>query len=597
VLESIHQKDFSELLLIDNVERLGDYDHLFVLEHIPEKESSELLLIFLLNVYTTEKMKKVAIWVVENRRLAVLLLFGLARLISAVRFNQDLKFWPSFVSSLQWASLKSLDLDLDGRIAFHNNHNAAKDFGNRYSYLPAAVVYPASIRDIKRVVKSVYLSDSCSKLTVSAKGNAHSVQGQAQAPNGIVIEMGSLKGIQVHKEPENPYVEASAGELWIDVLRATLKHGLAPRSWTDYLYLSVGGTLSNAGISGQAFRHGPQISNVYHLQIVTGKGEISNCSREENSDLFYGALGGLGQFGIITSARIALEQAPQMVRWIRVLYSDFELFTRDQEYLISKSDGAHTFDYIEGFVILRNEALLNNWRSSMFSPQNPGNLSTVSAKGRVLYCLELTKNYNQNERVNVGQEINSLLDVLSFIPSSLFTKDIPYVDFLDRVHTEELKLRSRGLWEVPHPWLNLLIPKSKIAEFDAAVFKDMLRNPRDGPILIYPMNRNKWDSRMSAVTPNEDIFYLVAFLRSAIPSSTNHLDNLIDQNQKILSFCQQAGIGAKQYLPHHTTEDDWKTHFGEKWDKFVQRKTVYDPTAILAPGQRIFSKCRAFSVS
>jgi FAD/FMN-containing dehydrogenase len=32
-----------------------------------------------------------------------------------------------------------------------------------------------------------------------------------------------------------------------------------------------------------------------------------------NSDLFYAALGGLGQFGIITRARIALEPAPKMV--------------------------------------------------------------------------------------------------------------------------------------------------------------------------------------------------------------------------------------------------------------------------------------------
>lgn len=37
------------------------------------------------------------------------------------------------------------------------------------------------------------------------------------------------------------------------------------------------------------------------------------CSEEKNSDLFHGVLGGLGQFGIITRARIALEQAPQRV--------------------------------------------------------------------------------------------------------------------------------------------------------------------------------------------------------------------------------------------------------------------------------------------
>lgn len=44
-----------------------------------------------------------------------------------------------------------------------------------------------------------------------------------------------------------------------------------------------------------------------------GKGEVMNCSKKENADLFHAALGGLGQFGIITRAQIALEPAPEMV--------------------------------------------------------------------------------------------------------------------------------------------------------------------------------------------------------------------------------------------------------------------------------------------
>jgi hypothetical protein len=43
------------------------------------------------------------------------------------------------------------------------------------------------------------------------------------------------------------------------------------------------------------------------------------------------------------------------------------------------------------------------------------------------------------------------------------------------------------------------------------------------------------------VTPDEDVFYLVAFLRSA-----QSLEELELQNRQIFS---EAGIGAKQYLP------------------------------------------------
>ena len=44
-----------------------------------------------------------------------------------------------------------------------------------------------------------------------------------------------------------------------------------------------------------------------------GNGEVVTCSENRNADLFYGVLGGLGQFGIITKARISLEPAPNMV--------------------------------------------------------------------------------------------------------------------------------------------------------------------------------------------------------------------------------------------------------------------------------------------
>lgn len=111
-----------------------------------------------------------------------------------------------------------------------------------------------------------------SQLTVAARGHGHSLQGQAQAHQGVVINMESLQEqeIQIYTG-EQPYADVSGGHLWINILHETLRYGLAPKSWTDYLYLTVGGTLSNAGISGQAFKHGPQISNVYQLEVVTGE--------------------------------------------------------------------------------------------------------------------------------------------------------------------------------------------------------------------------------------------------------------------------------------------------------------------------------------
>ncbi|KAL9349229.1 hypothetical protein Peur_056484 [Populus x canadensis] len=406
--------------------------------------------------------------------------------------------------------------------------------------------------------------------------------------------MESLQGPKMHVYTgNNPYVDASGGELWIDILRECLEYGLAPKSWTDYLHLTVGGTLSNAGVSGQAFRHGPQISNVHQMEVVTGKGEVLNCSEKQNSDLFHSVLGGLGQFGIITRARISLEPAPDMVKWIRVLYSDFTTFATDQERLIGAEN---TFDYIEGFVIINRTGLLNNWRSS-FNPQDPVQASQFHSDGRTLYCLELAKYFNRDRADALNEEVGNLLSQLRYITSTLFQTEVPYIEFLDRVHVSEVKLRSKGLWEVPHPWLNLLIPKSKINDFADEVFGNILTDTSNGPVLIYPVNKSKWDNRTSAVIPEENIFYLVAFLTSAVPSSTgtDGLEHILTQNKRILEFCEIARLGMKQYLPHYTTHEEWKAHFGPQWEVFSQRKSTYDPLAILAPGQRIFQKAISFS--
>ncbi|KAL6555370.1 Cytokinin dehydrogenase 1 [Orobanche gracilis] len=486
-------------------------------------------------------------------------------------------------------------MTFDGRLSFENIEYAAKDFGNRCYHSPWAVLHPKSVSDISSVIKYIYDLGLTSEFTVAARGHGHSLNGQAQAHQGIVISMESLRTpIMNFRTGKQPYVDVSAGELWINVLQESLKRGLAPKSWTDYLYLSVGGTLSNAGISGQAFRHGPQINNVDQLQVVTGKGDVATCSEEHNSDLFHAVLGGLGQFGIITQARIALEPAPKMVKWIRALYTDFSTFACDQEHIISSTS---SFDYVEGLVIINRTGLLNNWRSS-FNPKDPVRANQFTSEGKILFCLEVAKYYDPEDPDHVDQEIEILLSELNYIKSTLFMSEVPYLDFLDRVHVSEIKLRENGLWDVPHPWLNLLIPRSKINEFAREVFGNIVKDTSNGPVLIYPVNKSRWKHETSLITPNENVFYLVAFLSSATPSSTGKdgLEHILKQNKKIQSFCGRPHLGIKQYLPHYSTQDEWKAHFGSRWEVFRRRKSTYDPLAILAPGQRIFQREKAFGL-
>jgi len=52
------------------------------------------------------------------------------------------------------------------------------------------------------------------------------------------------------------------------------------------------------------------------MEVVTGTRQIVTCSASKQLELFFVVLGSLGQFGIITKARILLVPTPQKVWYL-----------------------------------------------------------------------------------------------------------------------------------------------------------------------------------------------------------------------------------------------------------------------------------------
>ena len=95
------------------------------------------------------------------------------------------------------------------------------------------------------------------------------------------------------------------------------------------------------------------------------------------------------------------------------------------------------------------------------------------------------------------QEVEDLIQGLNFIPTFVFRQDVSYEEFMNRIYANnELTLRPLGLWEqVPHPWLDLFVPKSRISDFDEGVFKGILIKQNisaaTGILLVYPADKSK----------------------------------------------------------------------------------------------------------
>jgi cytokinin dehydrogenase len=217
---------------------------------------------------------------------------------------------------------------------------AADDLGHLVHQTPNAVLLPASAHDVAAAVRRA----AGQGRRFAAQGRRHSVFGRAQARDGVVADMGRLRTLHAVQRDR---VVVDAGATWREVVAATLPHGRTPPVLTDYLDLSVGGTLAVGGVGSATSRLGVMSDHVLELEVVTGQGEQVICSPDRHPSLFDAVRAGLGQVGVITRATLRLVPAPRLVRRFLLFYPDLATMLGDQRLLAHE----HRFEGVQGAVL------------------------------------------------------------------------------------------------------------------------------------------------------------------------------------------------------------------------------------------------------
>lgn len=455
-----------------------------------------------------------------------------------------------------WATADSAGLDrlppLDGSLTVEQaaRDEAADDYGHIVHRLPRAVLRPGSVRDVVVMVRFCRARG----LKVAMRGQGHSCFGQAQVEAGIVVDsrtLNAIHSVQPHRAVVGP------GATWAEVLAATAPLGLTPPVFTDYMGLSVGGTLSVGGIGGASQHHGVQADTVYELQVVTGRGELVECSPRHNQRLFDAVLAGLGQYGIIVRATIALVPAPTQARVYNLHYADLDSYLADQLRLLR--DGR--FSYLEGQALPRQDG--PGWR----------------------YLIEAACYHTPPEVPDDA----ALLAGLSDDRPAVTITDTSYVGWAQRLDPAVEYLKAIGDWYRPHPLLDVFVPASRASSVVSAALATL--TPLDigiGPILLYPVDTRRFTRPMFRV-PAEREGFLFTLLRTTAGADPALLRRQLDSNRALHDATVAAGgtwypIGA---IADHT-QADWRRHYGPLWNTVVANKRHYDPDGVLTPGQRMF---------
>ncbi|TDC94966.1 FAD-binding protein [Actinomadura sp. 7K507] len=278
-----------------------------------------------------------------------------------------------------------------------------RDFGGIVERSPARMIRPGSASEVAGAVREA----AAQGVDVVPRGLGHSTYGQSLT-SGVSLDMRGLTGVEVGAGQ----AAAAAGATWREVLAATLPHGLTPPVLTDYLDLTVGGTLSAGGVGGTSHVHGTQAGNVASLDVVMD-GDPVTCSPTVRPGLFDAVRGGRGRHGVITGAALRLVPAPERVLCCTIPCRDAEDVLRVQREVRADDVTSRALPSDDG------------WR--------------FEAKA-VLY--------------GDGREPP---------PGTTETEELSFFDFCDRMRPDVEELVALGEWARPHPWGMVFLPAPRAA--------------------------------------------------------------------------------------------------------------------------------------
>lgn len=442
----------------------------------------------------------------------------------------------------------------------------AQDYGGYVQHVPAGILRATTVEE---VVAGLHYAKQHG-LKVAARGAGHSTHGQAQVADGLVIDLRGLNQV-LDMTPDALWVEA--GVQWRTVAQTALALNRTFPIFTDYLATTVGGTLTVGGVGSRTWQMGTQTDHVLELEVVTANGEVVRCSPHTNAALFNAVRCGLGQFGIITKARLRLIPAPQQAHYHRALYTDFAVFLDEMNLLIDEGD----YECIQGFA-------LGNDAQSIVGHIGPAaaNFSLPTDAGPWLYCIETVKFLDQPV-----DPATTAPKRQQWLPGGYFVFDLPYLAYIDRLGPVEEMLKQLGLWQLPHPMLDVLVPSAQAPVFLRESLAAL--NPAEvaGPVLIYPYQRQALQTPFFRA-PNAPRVVLFGLMRTTLPPTPAHVQAQIAENRRIYEKAVACG-GC--YYPVDSvpmTPQDWQQHFGEHWCTFAAAKQAFDPNHLLNPQQGVF---------
>lgn len=184
--------------------------------------------------------------------------------------------------------------------------------------------------------------------TVGFRGTGNSYGDAALNSENILIDLRRMNRI-LQFDPQTGLITVQPGVTLQQLWEYVIEDGWWPPIVTGTMKTSVGGCVSMNTHGKNVWQMGTFGNHLLQFNILLSSGEILTCSRQQNSDLFFAAVGGFGMLGCIISITLQLKRIYS--GWLKVTaYVSRSLGQMIDQFhtLVERSD--YTVGWVDGFA-------------------------------------------------------------------------------------------------------------------------------------------------------------------------------------------------------------------------------------------------------
>ena len=221
---------------------------------------------------------------------------------SSIGRAQQLAFSESIHGNVLFPSYGNYDV-----VRRVKSHNPGTD------HYPAIIARCADAADVYNAIRFARENS----LEIAVRSGGHDVLGQSTTANGLLIDMGAMRRIEVGANERKVRIEA--GVLAGQLNNALQDHGLAVPLGC-HPGVGVTGLTLGGGLGWLLGKYGATCDNVLAMEVVTAEGREVRVSSDVEPELYWALRGGGGNFGVVTAIEFQTHPVDKVVRGF-VVYS------------------------------------------------------------------------------------------------------------------------------------------------------------------------------------------------------------------------------------------------------------------------------------